>query len=220
MRESEKKYRITICNWDQYQREMRGGEKRKRRREWVAISSRIFSDPDFLRLTIEARYLWLMLVCYAGAVGPVFELSASDARLLFKLRRSADFSPLVEQGFIDLEAATNRTNRTNRTVRGQKAAAQPVDNSVKYPEGLNIDAWKKYISYRREMRFRSYKPKGAAQAMDKWAKYPGAVQMAAVDATIENGWQGVFPEKFNEKNKGRDSFDEKRARLAKQAESQ
>ena len=110
----DKRYKITIRNWDKYQREMQGGEKRKRRREWVAVSTGLLHDPDFFRLTIEQRYLWLMLLCYAGAVGPVFELSASDARVLFKLRRSAVFQPLADQGLIDLQAAT-RQDKQDKT---------------------------------------------------------------------------------------------------------
>ena len=142
-RKSEQKYKITIRNWDKYQREMRGGEKRKRRREWVALSTGLLHDPDFFRLTIEQRYLWLMLVCYAGAVGPVFELCASDARVLFKLRRNADFEVLKNQGFIDLEAATlqdrTRQDKTNRTVQ-QKVAALP--KSVPKKDVRFDDFWK------------------------------------------------------------------------------
>jgi len=121
--DNDKKYQITILNWDKYQREMKGGEKRRRHREWIALSTRIYSDPDFLRLTIEQRYCWVMLVCYAGAVGPVFKLSPSDARVLFKLRRSADFQVYKNQGFIELRAATNKTNRTNKTVTRKRKNA-------------------------------------------------------------------------------------------------
>lgn len=140
MRPSEKKYEITILNWDKYQREMKGGEKRRRHREWVAISSRIYSDPDFLRLTMESRYLWLMLVCYAGAVGPVFKLCPSDARVLFKLRRNAVFQPLIDQGFIDLHTATNKTVQDMTNTIAQKKNATPKNQ----PETRFEDFWKLY----------------------------------------------------------------------------
>ena len=130
MSDKDKKYQITILNWDKYQREMKGGEKRRRHREWIAVSTRVYSDPDFLRLTIEQRYTWLMLVCYAGAVGPVFKLSASDARVLFKLRRSADFQVFKNQGFIDLRAATNSTDITVQTEGGAKRAPTSYEPSV------------------------------------------------------------------------------------------
>ena len=132
------KYEITILNWDKYQREMKGGEKRRRRRDWVAISTGLLHDPDFFRLTIEQRYLWVMLLCYAGAVGPVFELCASDARVLFKLRRNADFQPFADQGLIDLHTATRQDiTRHNRTVkRGAKRAPQNYEPSSELLEQL------------------------------------------------------------------------------------
>ncbi len=108
MANKNERYRITIRNWDDYQREMRGGEKRRRRREWVAVSVDLFSDPDFLLLDQCHRLAWLGLLCHAGKVGPVFELCGSDARLLFRLRATPDFRVLRDQGFIDLEAATRQ----------------------------------------------------------------------------------------------------------------
>ena len=144
MLDNDRKYEITILNWDKYQREMKGGEKRRRHREWVAISSRIYSDPDFLRLTIEQRYLWVMLVCYAGAVGPVFKLSPSDARVLFKLRRSAVFLPLKNHGFIRLRAATNRTVHNKTNTNAQKKNATPEKQPANREDARFDDFWKAY----------------------------------------------------------------------------
>lgn len=106
------KYRITIRNWDKYQSEMKGTGKRRRRRDWVAISTNVYRDPDFFELTVEQRYLWLMLLLHAGCVGHVFELSTSSARVLFQLRPGwrgvVDFEALRNQGFIDLQNATGQ----------------------------------------------------------------------------------------------------------------
>ena len=116
-KKNDQRYRIRIRNWDNYQSELKGMGDRRTRRHWIAISVHLSRDPDFLALTIEQRYTWLMLLCHAGAVGPEFELSPSDARLLFKLRRSADFSVFENQGFIDLEIPTNKVGRdTNKDI--------------------------------------------------------------------------------------------------------
>ena len=118
---NDKKVTITILNWDKYQREMKGGESRRRRREWIAISVDLFSDPDFLAMDQMHRTAWVGLLCHAGKVGPRFELCPSDARLLFRLRRSPDFRVFKNQGFIDLHTATNKTNNTNKTVHRPSA---------------------------------------------------------------------------------------------------
>jgi len=222
------RYTITILNWDKYQREMRGGEKRRRRRDWVALSTGLLHDPDFFRLTIEQRYLWVMLLCYAGAVGPVFELSASDARVLFKLRRSADFQPFVDQGLIDLQAATGQ-DRTGQDKTVEKPPKKPKKKppKKKAPEkkpaseidGLNLDAWGKWLQYRTATNKSVYTTNGIAT---KLAKIPYDAQMECVTASIDQGYTGLFPARYGEKhakdNNGADtSFAARRARLAKRA---
>ena len=132
MAKKDQKHRITIRNWDEYQREMRGGAKRRRRREWVALSVDLFSDPDFLALDQCHRIAWVGLLCHAGKVGPVFELCGSDARLLFRLRTSPDFQVLADQGFIDLEAATGQTihdrqDKQDNGVSDEKPEAEPLE---------------------------------------------------------------------------------------------
>lgn len=149
MNKNDEKCKITILNWDKYQREMKGGENRRRRREWVAMSTGLLHDPEFFRLTVEQRYLWVMLVCYAGCVGPVFELSPSDARVLFKLRRSAVFQPLMDQGFIDLHTATNKTVQdihNKQDIQGQMTLPSRFEEWWKcYPKKVKkADAQKKW----------------------------------------------------------------------------
>ena len=115
----EQKYEITILNWDKYQREMKGGENRRRSRDWIALSTDLLHDPDLVELTVEQRWLWVAMLLHAGRVGPVYKLSISSARLLFKLRAGwrgvVDFEVLKNQGFIKFRAATNKTNKTNKT---------------------------------------------------------------------------------------------------------
>lgn len=119
MSSSEKRYEITILNWDKYQREMKGGENRRRSRDWIALSTDLLHDPDFVELTVEQRWLWVAMLLHAGRVGPVYKLSISSARLLFKLRAGwrgvVDFEALKNQGFIKFRTATNKTNKTNKT---------------------------------------------------------------------------------------------------------
>ncbi len=102
-KKNDQKYRITIKNWDDYQRELKGKGERRTRRHWVAVSVHLFSDPDWLALDSTHSRLWLGLLLHAGKVGPTFNMSPTSARHLFDLRRTCDFSVLENQGFIDLE---------------------------------------------------------------------------------------------------------------------
>ena len=100
---------------------MRNSGNRKCRREWVAISSDLVHDPDFFELTIEQRYLWIMLLCHGGRVGNEvkmpnksivveYELSIRCARKLFNFRPgwpgNVDLKKLEDKGFIELECNT------------------------------------------------------------------------------------------------------------------
>ena len=151
VKKSDQKYQITIRNWDKYQRQMRGGEKRKRRREWIAISVDLFSDPDYLSLDATHSRLWLGLLLHSGKVGPVFKLSPSYARHLFDLRRSCDFEVLKNHGFIELEAATLQDTPNDKTRKHDNlptvSKARPKSPIAKLKHDLRFDdfweAWPK-----------------------------------------------------------------------------
>lgn len=120
MNDNDKKYHITIRNWDKYQKDIKGA-----RRNWVAISTDLLHDPDIVNLTVEQRWLWVAMLLHAGRVGVEYELSISSARLLFKLRPGwrgvVDFEVLKNQGFIDFRSPTRRTRSTRKTDKCTKA---------------------------------------------------------------------------------------------------
>ena len=99
-RPSEKKYRIRIKNWDKWQA--------KNTSRFIRLSTRLIHDPDFFELTLEQRYVWVALLLHAGSVGVEYELSASSARVLFKLRPGWNslecFTALENKGLIEFDA--------------------------------------------------------------------------------------------------------------------
>lgn len=62
--------------------------------------------------------------------------------------------------------------------------------AFKIPEGLNREAWAKWIDYRKKAG-KALKPVSWESAMQALVKH-GAHQMAVVDQSIANGWQGLF----------------------------
>jgi hypothetical protein len=203
-RKSEQKYQITIRNWGQYQREMRGGENRKRQRKWVAISVNLFSDPEFFNMDFCHRLAWIGLLCHAGKVGPVFELCPSDVRVMFQLRRSPDFEVFRNQGFIDLEAAQESPYIQDIQDIHKKVATLPKRATKKPPKkypnvdevyGLNIEAWNEWIKHRREGNKPVYKTNLKAIELSVLTHEQ---QLECVRHSIGNEYTGLFPDKFKE----------------------
>jgi hypothetical protein len=59
------------------------------------------------------------------------------------------------------------------------------------PEGLNLDAWERWLQYRRSIG-KALKPPSIPAAAAKFAKL-GPLQAEAVDHSVANGWTGIFP---------------------------
>lgn len=111
MANHKQKYEITILNWDKHQRPLRGKGGAGSRRLWIAVSTNLDHDPDYLELKLLERHTWDCLLRHAGRVGPVFELSQSRAKQLFDLPRYPTFSLLEKQGFIELRVISGDATR-------------------------------------------------------------------------------------------------------------
>jgi hypothetical protein len=60
-------------------------------------------------------------------------------------------------------------------------------------DGLNLDAWVEFEKYRARSKIRKLKPASVLQ-QQRWLVTQGdaAAQLAVVEETIRNGWQGLF----------------------------
>jgi len=119
MKPGNQRYIITIKNWDRLQQKMA-----RSHREWIRLNTSLLHDPEVMCMRLESRWLWIAVLLHAGCVGPVFKLSPSDARVMFKLRRNADFQPLVDQGFIELSPMTDRQDRQKGQTRQTKKSSK------------------------------------------------------------------------------------------------
>jgi len=68
---------------------------------------------------------------------------------------------------------------------------KPPELDPKTIEGLNVEAWQRWIKYRRDIG-KGIKPASQAAAARKLADL-GKDQSAAVEQSIAQGWQGIFP---------------------------
>lgn len=67
------------------------------------------------------------------------------------------------------------------------------------PSNLNVGAWHRWVEYRKQIR-RPIKPASIAAAQRKLAGF-GPDQVAVVEQSIAQGWQGLFPLKDQQKRK-------------------
>lgn len=68
------------------------------------------------------------------------------------------------------------------------------------PDRLKTDgfkvAWTKYADYRKRRKFTPLLPESIEAQFRTLAEYGPDIARLAIDATIANGWQGIFPEKI------------------------
>jgi len=87
-------------------------------------------------------------------------------------------------------------------IKGKEGAREAlavwsVQDNIELPEPMRtqecLEAVKTWLAYKRE-RGQTYKPKGLAIALGKWAKdIPPADFPSAVEHSIANNWAGLFP---------------------------
>ena len=120
-----------------------------------------------------------------------------------ELRKPSEFPDPVQ--VTESKRARNKSGK-NKSAPDNNGAHGPLnespllnDESPKcadaptLPIGLNLEAWERWLEFRRKSGFKAYKTDDMAV---KLSRYPPDVQVAAVQHSIENQYQGLFPEKF------------------------
>lgn len=125
-----------------------------------------------------------------------------------KARASAEarWKKKGKKGKSDTDAMRTHTPSNADVMRKDASAMLPTNlltlltNTIGAapPESLNISALEEYKKHRQEIKAKKLTSKGWVLKAKKMALFSSEVQQAAVDATIENGWTGLFPEKVNE----------------------
>jgi DNA-binding MarR family transcriptional regulator len=74
-------------------------------------------------------------------------------------------------------------------------------------QNLNIEAWQEYMNHRKDMKLRKLTPRSEEKAKQELCLYTKVEQAHAIDKTIANGWQGIFPEKAKQQSVRPDGSD-------------
>lgn len=177
MKKPRETVRIEILNWDKYQRPLRGKGGASSRRSWVAISTDLCRSNDYLMLDLLHRNVWVMLLCHAGVAGPVFDLCPTNARRMFDLPRTPDFSLLANQGLIKIGVVTKTKkcrlhNKTRHNKNKQKETPDKSDEVCQV-----FDHWKTVLNHPRA----KLDDKRKKKIQDRLKDHPVADLQKAVD---------------------------------------
>lgn len=151
------------------------------------------------------------------------------SRYVLTLEKEGNMPPLISEkgGIEDAKGGHLRQKRgvscppePSGTVSEPSARKNPDWASV---ENLNLEWWSIWLAHRRKCRYRPLRTIQEAKAL---ARHPWPVQQAAIEQSMDKGWQGLFPEKVKANGSGRTNgeartrFEQHRERLAEWYEEQ
>jgi hypothetical protein len=125
------------------------------------------------------------------------ELTTKRWCLKIKKRQKRHDAPLL---YIDKSIYYYKNNPHNPPTAKSPPPRPPPDSVInEFPHLASAkDAWKNFLSYRSELR-RPLRPVSQRAQLKKWQNPKELI--AAIERSIENGWQGIFPIAEN-KNQG------------------
>lgn len=128
-----------------------------------------------------------------------------------ELRKQSEFPDPVQ--VVDSKKARNKSGK-NKINPDNNGAHGPLTESPllnteslsgadapTLPDGLNLEAWNRWLDFRRKAKFTPYKTDEKAKSL---AQHPPDAQAWAVQHSIENQYQGLFPEKYPGGKNGKD----------------
>jgi hypothetical protein len=96
-------------------------------------------------------------------------------------------------------ASDQATNKNDKKVKKDKKDKK-VGIVFNYPDNLKSDEFKKqwelYIDYRKQAKIKTLIQKSVDAQLNKLSGFGEKIAIQAIDETIANGWQGIFPEKI------------------------
>jgi hypothetical protein len=120
-----------------------------------------------------------------------------------RLESNSSSTP-VQQTFNETETTTETTTETNKKKRDSSGEKKPPAwaefAEVELPSSLNSDigrqTWRDFCKHRAEKRAKLTSTQ-VAGLLKELSGYPSSVAVGSLRQTINKGWQGVFPEKFD-----------------------
>ncbi len=99
----------------------------------------------------------------------------------------SDATAQQTQSELDADGMVSTSTSTS-TVKNKREASPPL------PDGLNREAWDDWLAYRRESKLKKWVPRTVKARTKMLARFTHAEQRTIIDYSIDNGYQGLFPD--------------------------
>lgn len=201
---------LRIARWPSFQ------SYKDRKPPWIRLHKSLLDNFEFQTMSMESKAILPMLWLLASEdEDPVSGcIRDSYEKIAFRLR--VDKKTLVKVigecrglGFIEPEDDENindnpevtkplrdryeSVTKFRKSVTPETETETETDACARDPDpppGLDVVAWERWVTYRREIR-KPVKPASVQAAQRKLAAY-GADQAAVVEQSIANSWAGLF----------------------------
>jgi hypothetical protein len=138
-------------------------------------------------IRVDGGYLILNYMRYRD-----FDHSAAERQRRLRERRRETVTR-------DSHSVTRDSNGASR-IADADADAESMKNknaASPLPVGLNTKAWTEWLAYRTERKLSKYRPSSITKSTTFLAAHDQDEQQRIVDASIRNGYQGLFEPKSN-----------------------
>jgi hypothetical protein len=153
-------------------------------RYWTYNSAKAFTQLFPYWTTSQVNRIIKKLETAGVLLPGNFNQSAYDRTKWYSLNEEIHFTE-SQNGNHGIEKTLIRTD-INANINADTGASAAIE----FPQGLNQQAWATWIDYRKKAG-KALKPVSWPSAMQALVKH-GASQMAVVEQSIANGWQGLF----------------------------
>lgn len=211
---------LEICEWDRFQ------HYKKRNPPWVKLYSAVLDDDDFDAMPDASKLLFFCLLPFASRRNNKIknDLSWLQKKLPISTKiTKKTLQPLVDAGFINCyqdaskKIALNKQDATpeteTETEQSKGEAEKSREETGEFPESLNVPifltAWEDWKKHRVEIRHK-LTPTTISRQLKMLGKHPAAEAVAIIEASIQNGWQGLFPDRLKGASNGKQSGQHRR----------
>ena len=135
------------------------------------------------------------------------KLTRCDTRVATEIRHPCrnGYDTRVASDTTPVSHLSSYGNQEETNVKPQGQRKPAAGDETIFPEGLDSEAfreaWSDWLAYRRERRL-SVKPMTLNRQLQKLADIGPEQAAACIDASITNGWQGLFPERQQQRTAG------------------
>lgn len=95
------------------------------------------------------------------------------------------------------EVAEPTISKQVAVIEKEKPKTKKAQEVIVYPESLNVEAWDKWVAFRKKAKFATYKTDATIIKLSKMGNHDE--QMKIVDNSIDAQYQGLFPLKASSK---------------------